>query len=59
MSLQIFGKRLKILTLKMATVIFAETLAELQQGTQLKSQNTYVQQFMLVIRLTIVLMPHD
>jgi hypothetical protein len=41
MFLQSFGKHLKTLTLKMATVIFAETLAELQQKAQLKSQNTY------------------
>lgn len=62
MSLQSFGKHLTTLTLKMATVIFAETLAELQQKTQLKSQNTYakgVQQFLLVIRLTNALVPHD
>jgi hypothetical protein len=31
MSLQSFGKHLKTLTLKMATVILAETFAELQK----------------------------
>jgi hypothetical protein len=46
----------------MATVVIAETLAELQQRTQLKSQNTYakgVQQFLIFFRLTNALVPHD
>jgi len=62
MFLQSFGKHLKTLTLKTANVIFPETMAELQQKVQLKSQNTYaigVQQFLLVIRLTNALVPHD
>jgi len=61
-SLQSFGKHLKTLTLKMATVILAETLAELRKRAQLKSQNTYAigaQHFLLVIRLTNALVSHD